>query len=48
MNSNDHFSESIFFLEEPLIKKNVGDGSDALAKIRTCKILIRLKLISSL
>jgi hypothetical protein len=24
MNSSDHFSESIFFLEEPLIKTNVG------------------------
>jgi hypothetical protein len=36
---------------EPLIKENVegvGDGSDTLAKIRTCKILLRIKLTSSL
>jgi hypothetical protein len=50
MYSNDHFSKSIFFLVEPLIKENMEGGedvNDTLVKIRTCKILLRIKLTSS-
>jgi hypothetical protein len=42
MNSSDHFSESIFFLEEPLIKTNVGGGVIPLPKLGLVRFYLLL------